>query len=178
MRYSSLIVIGILPFALGACVSMPDGPSVLALPGTGMSFDKFRQDDAQCRQYAAAQIGQTAEGSATAAGVRSAAVGTAVGAVAGAVISGGRGASVGAGTGLIVGSMAGANSAQVSGYEAQRRYDNAYVQCMYAQGHRVPVSGHYAPERQVSPASGGAVPPAYPPPNQPPPSLPPPPPSR
>src|SRR5215212_9603838 len=27
--------------------------------------------------------------------------------------------------------------------EAQRRYDFAFVQCMYARGHKVPVSGGY-----------------------------------
>lgn len=172
MRKSPLFVMGILPFVLGACVSMPSGPSVLALPGTGMPFDKFRQDDAQCRQYAAAQIGQSAEGSATNAAVRSAAVGTAVGAVAGAAIDGRHGAAVGAGTGLIVGSVAGAGTSQVSGYEAQRRYDNAYVQCMYGQGHRVPVSGYYPPERQPAPASRDGAAPSYPPPNQPPPPAP------
>jgi hypothetical protein len=61
--------------------------------------------------------------------------------------------------------MHGAGTAQVSGYEAQRRYDNAFVQCMYAKGHRVPVSGYYTPERQratepVTPS----VSPQYPPP--------------
>ena len=75
MRCSSVFVPAILALALGACVSMPDGPSVLALPGTSMSLERFRQDDAQCRQYAAAQIGQTAGSAATDAGVRSAAVG-------------------------------------------------------------------------------------------------------
>lgn len=168
MRCPSVFVPAILALALGACASMPDGPSVLALPGTSMSLERFRQDDAQCRQYAAAQIGQTAGSAATDAGVRSAAVGAAVGAVAGAAIDGRHGAGVGAGTGLIVGSMAGAGTAQVSGYEAQRRYDNAYVQCMYAQGHRVPVSGYYPPERQPPPSSRDVVTPPssaqYPPP--------------
>jgi hypothetical protein len=27
---------------------------------------------------------------------------------------------------------------EVPAFEVQRRYDNAYVQCMYAKGHRVP----------------------------------------
>lgn len=106
----------------------------MVLPGTGMSFEQFRQDDALCRQYAAEQVGQTPEGASDSSGLRSAAVGTAVGAVAGALIDGRRGAGVGAGTGLVVGSAAGAGSAQVSGREAQRRYDNAFVQCMYARG--------------------------------------------
>lgn len=151
-----------LPLALAACVSMPSGPSVMVLPGTGTSFEQFRQDEYQCRQYAGEQIGQTPEGASDSSGLRSAAVGTAVGAVAGAAIGGRRGAGVGAGTGLMVGSMAGANTAQVSGYEAQKRYDNAFIQCMYAKGHRVPVSGRYAPERSNSPPAPAAPP--YPPP--------------
>lgn len=149
--------------ALAGCVTVPSGPSVLVLPGTGMSFEQFRQDEASCRQYAEAQIGVSAERASEHAAVRGAVVGTAVGAVAGAAVGGRRGAGVGAGTGLVVGSMASANTAQVSAYEAQRRYDNAFIQCMYAKGHRVPVGGVYPPERQVAPAAVPAAP-QYPPP--------------
>lgn len=162
MQLSSRFMLLALPFALGACVSMPNGPSVLVMPGTAMSFEQFRQDDAQCRQYASEQIGQTPEGASDSSGLRSAAVGTVVGAVAGAAIGGRRGAGVGAGTGLVVGSVAGANTAHVSGYEAQKRYDNAFIQCMYAKGHRVPVSGRYSPER--TPAAAAPSPAPYPPP--------------
>ena len=42
---------------LGACTVMPTGPSVMVLPGSGQSFDRFRDDDAFCRQYAHYQIG-------------------------------------------------------------------------------------------------------------------------
>jgi len=35
---------------LSACTVMPTGPSVMALPGTGKSFDQFRADDYDCRQ--------------------------------------------------------------------------------------------------------------------------------
>ncbi len=144
---------------LGGCASMPDGPSVMVLPGTGMSFEQFRQDDAQCRRYAMEQAGLLAEGASDSAAVRSAAVGATIGAVAGAAIGGRQGAGVGAGTGLVVGGLHGAGTSQVSAHEAQRRYDHAYVQCMYAKGHRVPVSGYYSPERQSAPAA-----PQYPPP--------------
>jgi hypothetical protein len=34
---------------LTACTSMPTGPSMMALPGSTKSFDKFRIDDNQCR---------------------------------------------------------------------------------------------------------------------------------
>jgi hypothetical protein len=46
----------------------------------------------------------------------------------------------------------------VSGYQAQRVYDNAYQQCMYAQGHRIPVSGGFSESRSAS-RSGGYYPP-------------------
>lgn len=125
---------------LAGCTVMPSGPSVLALPGTGKSFDQFRGDDASCRQYALAQVGGVSAGqAATTSAVGSAALGTAVGAAAGAAFGGGRGAAIGAGAGLLGGGAVGAGTAQASGYGIQRRYDYAYIQCMYAAGERVPV---------------------------------------
>jgi hypothetical protein len=158
----------IISLALTACVSIPTGPSVMVLPGTGKSFDQFRFDDGGCKQYAYDQIGgQTAARAQESSGVASAAIGTVVGAAAGAAIGGdSSSAAVGAGVGLLGGSLAGAGAANASAYEAQRRYDMAYQQCMYAKGHRVPVSGRFTPER----------PPAYSAPPPPPPGSPPPPP--
>ncbi|KWF28589.1 hypothetical protein WL88_21665 [Burkholderia diffusa] len=127
---------------LGACAYMPAGPTVMALPGTGKSFDQFRADDANCRQYAFQQSGGVSAGQASAASaVGSAAVGTAIGAAAGAAFNGGTGAAVGAGAGLLAGSVVGAGAAQGSAYDIQRRYDYGYLQCMYATGNRVPVPG-------------------------------------
>lgn len=164
---------------LAGCVSMPTGPSIAVLPGTGKSFDQFRFDEGGCRQYAYDQIGgQTAAREQERSGVASAAIGTAVGALAGAAIGGSsHGAAVGAGVGLLGGSLAGSSAANASGYEAQRRYDIAYQQCMYAKGHRVPISGRVAP---AAPAAYAPPPPsaspAYAPPPPPPPGAPPPPP--
>lgn len=153
------------------CASMPTGPSVMVLPGTGKSINDFRASDFQCRHYAAQQIGGVAGDPM----MRNAAIGTAVGAVAGAAIGGHQGAGIGAGAGLIVGSASGADAGQRYSYDSQRQYDNAYIQCMYAGGHRVPVSGSMARSmtEQSSPAvtPGGAIPP--PPPHAPPASLPP-----
>jgi hypothetical protein len=146
---------------LAGCVTAPTGPSVLALPGTGKSFEQFRHDDAECRQYALQQTGG-ANRSGTDAGVRSAAVGTVVGAVAGAAIGGQSGAGVGAGTGLVFGSMAGAGAAQSSAYGTQRGYDNAFIQCMYAKGHKVPVSGSMVTRSQAPAAASANTPPAQP----------------
>jgi hypothetical protein len=127
---------------IGACVSMPSGPDVLVLPGTGKNFDQFRSDDAVCRQYAFEQVGGASPNTiASDSGVRSAAVGTVLGAAAGAAINGGRGAAVGAGTGLAIGGLAGTGTAESSRSGLQQRYDTGYVQCMYAHGNRVPVSG-------------------------------------
>jgi hypothetical protein len=156
---------------LAGCATVPAGPSVMALPGNGKNFDQFRSDDAECRQYAREQIGGGgADQSAVNAGVRSAAVGTAVGAVAGAAMGGRDGAGVGAGLGLLVGSMAGTGAAQQSAYGAQRNYDNAYVQCMYAKGEQVPISGAAARRRIQAPVDQAVAAPAGP-------SYPPPPPS-
>lgn len=162
----------ILPAVLGGlvlvgCASVPTAPSVLALPGTGRTFDEFRADDAWCRDYAFQQIGgRTREQVAGSAAVQSAAVGTAIGAVAGAAIGGRDAAGVGAGMGLIVGSASGAEASRGAVYGSQRQYDHAYVQCMYARGHRVPVSmtGYTS-----APAPARPVPPPPPPGNPPPP---------
>lgn len=158
---------------LTACVSAPTGPSVMVLPGSGRSFDDFRTDENFCRRYALEQNGgASTRQSARESAVTSAAVGTAVGAVAGAAIGGQQGAAVGAGTGLLVGSVAGADAAQQSSWGTQRQYDNAYIQCMYAKGHRVPVSANMAAGH---PPAAGATTSSIPPP---PPGPPPAPPSR
>ncbi|BAL22501.1 glycine zipper family protein [Azoarcus sp. KH32C] len=155
--------------ALGGCASIPTGPSVLVLPGTGKSFNEFRADERDCREYAFESIGgRSAEQRANEAGVRSAVVGTAIGAAAGAAIDGSRGAAVGAGSGLLIGSAAGTDTARASGYGAQRRYDNAYIQCMYASGNRVPVSGSYATGRLERSRNSPPPPPAGSPPPPPP----------
>jgi hypothetical protein len=170
--------------ALGACVTVPpSGPSMTVLPGSNKNFDQFRADDAQCRNYASSQVGgATAAQAAEDSGVRSAALGTAIGAVAGAAIGGSEGAAVGAGTGLIVGSVAGTNAGSRSAYGMQQRYDAGYVQCMYANGHKVPVSGRFVDSAPQDRRNYPPPPPGYTPPPRPPagnaPSYPPPPPGR
>jgi len=164
----------LLPAALAAlilagCASVPTAPNVMVLPGTGRTFDEFRADDVYCRDYAYHQIGGAArEQSANSAAIGNAAVGTAIGAVAGAAIGGRGGAGAGAGMGLIVGSASGAEASRGAVYGSQRHYDHAYVQCMYARGHRVPVSmsGYTSSAPAPQPA---AVPPPPPAGNPPPP---------
>ncbi|HCE09199.1 MAG TPA: hypothetical protein DIT28_16575 [Oxalobacteraceae bacterium] len=145
-----------------ACTTIPDGPSVLVLPGSSKNFDQFRMDDADCRQFASYQIGGTTPNQAGIdSGVRSAAIGTVLGAAVGAAVGGRDSAAIGAGTGLLMGSTAGAGSAQASGYQLQRRYDNSYLQCMYSKGNRVPASGRSMTESpsRYPPPAGYPVPP-------------------
>jgi hypothetical protein len=157
---------GAVALLASACVTVPpSGPSVTVLPGSGKTFDQFRYDDSDCRQYASSQIGgATAEQAQVDSGVRSAVVGTAIGTVAGALVGGRQGAAVGAGTGLVVGSAAGAGAADVSARTLQQRYDMAYQQCMYAKGHQVPVAGRYPPRPYSSPSTPPPPPPGSPPP--------------
>ncbi len=116
---------------LAACASTPTGPNVMVLPGSGKSFDQFRFDDYECRQYAHVQSGGKEPNQAAASsGVASAAVGAAVGTVAGAAIDGSRGAGVGAGLGLATGAVAGTGAAAHSGRSAQHRYEMGYQQYM------------------------------------------------
>jgi outer membrane lipoprotein SlyB len=173
-----IVALSAVALALAGCVSVPTGPRVTVLPGTGKSFEQFRYDEGACRQYAYESIGgQTATQSQQNAAVSSAVIGTAIGALAGAAIGGhGADAAVGAGVGLVGGSMVGASTGNVSAYEAQHRYDVAYTQCMYAKGHRVPVARGYTSPAAGYPAPPAARPPTYSVPPPPPPGAPPPPP--
>ncbi len=167
---------------LGGCVSMPSGPGVMVLPGSGKSFDQFRADDMECRQFANSQVGgTTAEQAQADSAVKSAAVGAAVGALAGAVVGGRGSAAAGAGTGLLIGGVAGAGAGNSSGRGLQQRYDIGYTQCMYAKGHKIPTAGRY--ENSPRPIASTYTPPPPPqavaPPPPPPPTagdIPPPPP--
>jgi hypothetical protein len=157
-RAATSIALLIAALALSACaVAPPSGPSVMALPAKGKSFEQFQQDDASCRQYASARIGNgSPQQAANESGVGSAAIGTAVGAAAGALIGAAAGnpavgAAIGGGSGLLLGSASGVSNAYASGGALQNRYDMAYIQCMSAKGESVPVAqsnpipGYYDP---------------------------------
>jgi len=49
--------IGLLIFIsfLAGCTTGPIGPSILVLPGSGISFEQFQADDATCREWAGRQ---------------------------------------------------------------------------------------------------------------------------
>ncbi|MCG3200972.1 MAG: hypothetical protein NFCOHLIN_00834 [Gammaproteobacteria bacterium] len=166
--------------ALAGCATIPEGPSVAVMPGTTKSFEQFREDDAVCRMYADQSIGKSAQASASDSAISSAAVGTALGAAAGALIGAatgdpGAGAAIGAGGGLIVGSAYGYDTYGRSGTTVQDRYDIAYMQCMYAKGNQVPMSGYgnyelpQAPESTYTPPPPPAGSPPPPPAGSPPP---------
>ena len=191
MSVRSLVVPSLAVALLAGCVTVPTGPAVMVMPGAQKSFDQFRADDGDCRNYAQAVVGgpyaaQPANDAAAANAVAGAALGAAAGALIGAVSgNAGSGAAIGAGTGLLFGSAGASNTAGYSSHVLQRQYDGAYLQCMYARGNQVP--GQVA-SRVVAPAPRTPVysyPPAnypppnvapgnYPPPNYPPPNYPPP----
>lgn len=157
IRQKSLLLGSTVALALCACSSIPSGPSVMALPGSGHNLNSFRADDLWCRNDALTLIGgRSAEASGRDAAIGSAAVGTLIGAAAGAALGGGHdGAAVGAGVGLLAGSAAGSDNARQSSYGSQRQYDNAYIQCMYAKGHRVPLPAETARSLSRSPTPVG-----------------------
>jgi hypothetical protein len=154
---------------LGACATVPTGPSVMVLPGSGKSFEQFQSDDAVCRQWAMQQTGTTTERTATNSTVGGAAIGTLLGAAAGAAIgaaagSPATGAAVGAGAGLLGGTAVGAGQAQASTGSVQRRYDATYMQCMYARGNQIPVARGSLPSYTSQQPPPQAAPPPPPPP--------------
>ena len=150
--------------ALGGCAAVPpSGPSVLVLPGTGKSFEHFRFDEHECRQYASSSVGgRTPDQAAADSGVKSAVVGTVIGTAAGAAIGGSAGARVGAGVGLAGGALAGSGHAHAASLTLQQRYDMGYQQCMYAKGHKIPMSREQAARERASRYSGYAPPPPPP----------------
>ena len=172
MKLKSLAVATVAAAALAGCVTVPTGPSVMVLPGDGRTFDQFRVDEGECRNYAYAQTGPAEQAQADSM-ARSAILGTVIGAAAGAALGGNsRSTGTGAAVGLTMGAVAGSGAASASAYSVQRRYDIAYQQCMYGKGHKV--SGYHArvnypPSPPVSsshvppPGSAPNYPPAQPP---------------
>lgn len=132
LAYSALTLV------LAGCATAPSGPRVAVMPAPGKPFEVFVEEDKYCRNYAEQSIGQSRDEAATKNFAGAAAAGTAIGAAAG-TLSGGRGSpGGGAATGLVVGSVVGAGQSANASQDAQRRYDIAYQQCMYAKGNQIP----------------------------------------
>lgn len=164
-RIASALVVVLL---VSGCATVPPGPSVMVMPGSGKTFEQFQYDDAACRQWAQQQSGDAAT-SANQSTATGAVIGTVIGAGLGAAIGAaagnpGAGAAIGAGGGLLGGTAVGANAGAHSAATVQRRYDAAYQQCMYSKGHQIP--GQPA---AVTPYPAGRVAPPPPPPPPPPP---------
>lgn len=145
---------------LAGCASLPSGPRVAVMPAPGKPLDLFSMEDRQCRNYADQAIGIAPRDAAAQNMVGSAIVGTAIGAAVGGLAGGNQGAATGAAVGMVAGTASGSSQAAYAGADAQRRYDIAYQQCMYAKGNQLPGYGYRTP----MPAPGGAVPHYYPPP--------------
>jgi hypothetical protein len=154
---------------IGGCATVPTGPSVMVLPSTDKPFEVFMEDDAICRQWAAQQIGLSAQETVDKNTVSSAVVGTIIGAGLGAAIGSttgdaGAGAAIGGASGLLLGTASGAESGRVYGWEAQRRYDIAYMQCMYSKGNQIPgvtTTRTRAIKSIPPPPNPGSEPPTY-----------------
>ena len=140
-RWSCLLFFAVV--ALSACATVPSGPSVRVLPGPWEPFEVFQSDDAVCRQWAAQQIGTSPDEAVNQNLATGAVLGMLVGAGLGAAIGStsgdaGIGAALGAASGLLFGTAVATGPAYGAGYAAQTRYDNTYVQCMYAKGNQIP----------------------------------------
>jgi len=167
MRKAGLLLLCVLSLgiAVAGCATVPTGPSVMVLPATGKPFEQFQSEDVECRQWAThyiggappgAPMGQNTAVGAVAGTALGAGLGAAIGAASGAA---GAGAAIGAASGLLGGSLVGSNYDYASGWEAQRRYDMAYQQCMYAKGNQIP--GVVRPYHSYSVPSYPPPPPGY-----------------
>jgi hypothetical protein len=144
MDYTRKLVSVLLLLVLTGCATVPIGPSVMVFPAQGKPFEQFQADDANCKWWASQQSGLSAQETVNQNTLSGAVVGTIIGAGLGAAIGAisgnpGMGAAVGAGSGLLGGTISGANAGQGYAWEAQRRYDIAYQQCIYARGNQLPV---------------------------------------
>jgi hypothetical protein len=129
--------------ALTGCQpSLPTGPTIAVMPGSGKSLAQFQNDDAVCRNFAQNQSFQPPQtglssptGTAAATTVGGAAAGALLGAAGG---NAGMGAAIGAGAGLLGGAALGAHRANQSTQSMQQSYNIAYAQCMRTRGNQVP----------------------------------------
>ncbi|MHB8622776.1 MAG: hypothetical protein ACYC9J_03780 [Sulfuricaulis sp.] len=160
MKFSKSVLGAALAVALAGCASVPVGPTINVMPGSGKPFDQFNADNAVCREYASQQLGANPNEVARNQVLTGALAGAALGAVSGEIMGHGRSgpAQSMAGMGLLMGSAVGAGAAGESSNNLQYRYNLAYAQCMYSKGNQVP--GYAAPAQY-------SLPPPPPPPPRP-----------
>ncbi len=143
MHWKSILLLLFVLVALSACATAPPGPRVRVLPAPWKPFEVFQADEALCRQWAAQQTGTSPEKAAGQNLAAGALLGTLAGAGLGAAIGAATcnpaiGAAIGAASGLILGTGIASGPAYGAAYGVQRRYDNAYAQCMYGKGNQIP----------------------------------------
>jgi hypothetical protein len=155
MKWARNLMLILAGVTLSGCATMPTGPSVMVLPAQYKPFDVFRSEDIECRNWAAQQSGQPADaynqnlaGGAVIGTLVGAGLGAAIGAASG---NAGAGAAIGAASGLIGGTAVASGPAYGAGWEVQRRYDNAYLQCMYAKGNVIPSVARTSPRANSVP---------------------------
>lgn len=136
---------------LASCAPMPTGPTVAVMPAPNKPFDVFMQEEQLCRSWAAHSIGLEGHDAAADSLLRSSIAGAAIGAIAGAIVGGDHNVGAGAAMGTVIGATAGANQGNLGAWNAQRRYDLAYQQCMYSKGNVIP-SPDYGGYRYPPPA--------------------------
>jgi hypothetical protein len=157
-------IAGLSVLTIGACATVPMGPSVAIMPPPDKPYSQFQQDDYFCRGQAANAVAGEVQ-AANNAQVGGALFTTILGTALGAAIGGGHGAAIGAAAGAGAGTLYGVNAGQWQQLSIQQRYDVVYAQCMYAHGNVVP---GYGRSRFPPPPGGGYSPPppgyGYPPP--------------
>jgi hypothetical protein len=112
------------------------------MPSPNKPFDVFMQEDQRCRSWASHSIGIPGHDAAAETLLKSAGAGAAIGAIAGAAAGGARGVGAGVAIGTTAGAAVGAGQGAAVAGNAQRRYDTAYLQCMYSKGNLVPTYPH------------------------------------
>lgn len=122
---------------LTACAPMPVGPTVAVMPGQNKPFEVFVQEDHLCRNWAYSSTAQPGDPAANQM-LASTITGTAIGAVAGAMAGGHNSTGTGAAVGTLFGASVGSQQSAGTAWSAQRRYNVAYSQCMYAKGNVIP----------------------------------------
>jgi hypothetical protein len=127
--------------AFAGCAGVAPGPVSLVMPAHGRSLAQFQGDDDQCRAYALNRLGGVSPEAAAALTLASTVIG-AIGlfGLAGAAIDGARGARIGGAVGAVTAATGVGLTGATSASATQTRLDNAYVQCMFTKGHRIPAN--------------------------------------
>jgi hypothetical protein len=156
---------------LAGCAQQPLGPMVRVMPGPNKPFDAFQRDQYDCKNYASDQVAGASQNANNRA-VGATAVGALLGLGIGAATGGGRSAATGAAVGGGAGALVGASESDRANFSIQRRYDDAYVECMSSKGNQVPGYGGGGPRGRRGygpPPNAYGPPPGYGPPPPPPP---------